>query len=47
MERSAIRIGMPVQATFVDYDDELSLPVFVPAGTPAATPAGTPTGKGA
>ena len=30
---------MPVQATFVDYDEELSLPVFVPAGTP--------TGKGA
>jgi uncharacterized protein len=28
----AIAIGMPVQATFVDFDDELSLPVFVSAG---------------
>ena len=35
VELDAIRIGMPVQATFVDYDEELSLPVFVPAGTPA------------
>ena len=24
------RIGMAVRAEFVDYDDELSLPVFVP-----------------
>ena len=35
--RNAIAIGMPLQATFVDYDEELSLPVFVPA----------PVGKGA
>ena len=40
VELHAIRIGMPVQATFVDYDEELSLPVFVPSGTPSATPAG-------
>ena len=28
---SLIAIGMPVRAEFVDYDEELSLPVFVPA----------------
>ncbi len=28
-----IRIGMAVRAEFVDCDDELSLPVFVPAGS--------------
>jgi uncharacterized protein len=27
-----ITIGMPVRAEFVDHDEELSLPVFVPAG---------------
>ncbi len=32
----AIDIGMPVQATFVDYDEELSLPVFVPAAGKAS-----------
>ncbi len=32
VEVDAIEIGMPVQAEFVDYDEELSLPVFVPAG---------------
>jgi uncharacterized protein len=32
VELSAITIGMPLQAEFVDYDDDLSLPVFVPAG---------------
>ena len=32
MELDAIEIGLPVQATFVDFDEELSLPVFVPAG---------------
>ncbi len=30
MELDAIAIGMPVRAEFVDYDEELSLPVFVP-----------------
>jgi uncharacterized OB-fold protein/acyl dehydratase len=39
-----IAIGMPLQATFVDYDDELSLPVFVPAGAGAD---GGNAGKGA
>ena len=29
-----IEIGMAVQVGFVDHDDELSLPVFVPAGSP-------------
>jgi uncharacterized protein len=33
----ALRIGLPLVATFVDYDAELSLPVFVPAG-PAPGP---------
>jgi 3-oxo-4,17-pregnadiene-20-carboxyl-CoA hydratase alpha subunit len=28
-----IKIGMALEARFVDFDDELSLPVFVPAGT--------------
>ncbi len=37
VELDAIAIGMAVQAEFVDYDEELSLPVFVPA----------PAGKGA
>jgi len=27
-----LSVGMPVRAEFVDYDDELSLPLFVPAG---------------
>ena len=41
MEPDAISIGMPLRARFVDFDEELSLPVFVPAG-----PDG-PAGKGA
>ncbi|HEX4433938.1 MAG TPA: bifunctional MaoC family dehydratase N-terminal/OB-fold nucleic acid binding domain-containing protein [Acidimicrobiales bacterium] len=32
MELGAIAIGMPLVATFVDYDEDLSLPVFLPAG---------------
>ncbi|HEY1650742.1 MAG TPA: bifunctional MaoC family dehydratase N-terminal/OB-fold nucleic acid binding domain-containing protein [Acidimicrobiales bacterium] len=36
VEREDITIGMPVQAEFVDYDEELSLPVFVPAGSSGA-----------
>ena len=32
VELHAIEIGLPVRATFVDFDEELSLPVFVPAG---------------
>jgi uncharacterized OB-fold protein/acyl dehydratase len=35
VEREDITIGMPVQAEFVDFDAELSLPVFVPAGAGA------------
>jgi uncharacterized OB-fold protein/acyl dehydratase len=35
VERQDITIGMPVQAEFVDFDEELSLPVFVPAGAGA------------
>jgi uncharacterized OB-fold protein/acyl dehydratase len=35
IERSDITIGMPVRAEFVDHDEELSLPVFVPAGAVA------------
>jgi uncharacterized OB-fold protein len=27
-----ITVGMSLEAQFVDYDDALSLPVFVPAG---------------
>jgi uncharacterized OB-fold protein len=32
MEPADITIGMQLQADFVDFDEELSLPVFVPAG---------------
>jgi uncharacterized OB-fold protein len=32
VEREDITIGMALQAEFVDFDEELSLPVFVPAG---------------
>jgi hypothetical protein len=32
MALDAIEIGMTLRAEFVDYDEELSLPVFVPAG---------------
>lgn len=35
VERDEIQIGMAVQAEFVDFDDELSLPVFVPSGVTA------------
>jgi len=36
----ALKIGLPLMATFVDYDTDLSLPVFVPAGpAPASAPA--------
>ncbi len=33
VERDDIAIGMALRAEFVDFDDELSLPVFVPAGS--------------
>ncbi len=32
IERDDIAIGMPLQAEFVDFDEDLSLPVFVAAG---------------
>jgi uncharacterized OB-fold protein/acyl dehydratase len=32
VERDEIEIGMALRADFVDFDDDLSLPVFVPAG---------------
>jgi 3-oxo-4,17-pregnadiene-20-carboxyl-CoA hydratase alpha subunit len=35
VEHEDIPIGMPVRAEFVDFDDELSLPVFVPAAAVA------------
>jgi hypothetical protein len=31
MPLDAIEIGMALRAEFVDYDEDLSLPVFVPA----------------
>jgi hypothetical protein len=34
-----IEVGMAVRVEFVDHDDELSLPVFVPAGAPAGVAA--------
>jgi hypothetical protein len=30
-----VAIGMPVRATFERFDDDLTLPVFVPADAPA------------
>jgi uncharacterized protein len=33
IERDDLQIGMALEATFVDYDDELSLPVFGPVST--------------
>ena len=33
--RTPSRSGMALRAEFVDFDDELSLPVFVPAGAAA------------
>ena len=35
IDHDAIEIGMRLQAEFVDFDEELSLPVFVPAGKEA------------
>jgi uncharacterized OB-fold protein len=35
VEHDDIEIGMAVRAEFVDFDDELSLPVFLPAGASA------------
>ena len=34
-DRRDLHIGMALEATFVDYDDELSLPVFRPASAPS------------
>jgi uncharacterized protein len=34
VDRRDVHIGMALEATFVDYDDELSLPVFRPASAP-------------
>jgi len=42
MAREEIQIGMPLQVTFVDFDEGLSLPVFVPAGA-GSTDTGTAT----
>jgi uncharacterized OB-fold protein len=33
VEPDGLAVGMQLQAEFVDHDEELSLPVFVPAGT--------------
>ena len=46
MAREEIQIGMPLQAMIVDFDEDLSLPVFVPADAEAATTTGTATGTG-
>ncbi|HSZ36174.1 MAG TPA: bifunctional MaoC family dehydratase N-terminal/OB-fold nucleic acid binding domain-containing protein [Acidimicrobiales bacterium] len=37
VEREDITIGMPLRAEFVDFDEELSLPVFVPAAATAGS----------
>ena len=35
VEHDDLAVGMPLRAEFVDHDDELSLPLFVPAGSDA------------
>jgi hypothetical protein len=35
-----VQIGMALQTRFVDFDDDLSLPVFVPATDPVAASVG-------
>jgi uncharacterized OB-fold protein len=37
MQRNQIQIGMAVEATFVDFDEDLCLPVFVPAAVGRAS----------
>lgn len=37
VEPDQLRIGMPLEARFVDFDDELTLPVFHPAGPAGAS----------
>jgi uncharacterized protein len=36
VEPDAIEVGMALRAEFVEYDEELSLPLFVPADRAAA-----------
>jgi hypothetical protein len=40
VEPAAVRVGMPLEAEMVAFDDELTLPQFHPA--PAAGPGGRP-----
>ncbi len=46
MEPGDVSVGMEVRAEFVDHDEGLSLPVFVPAGD-AGPPGAAEAGKGA
>jgi uncharacterized OB-fold protein len=32
IDPGAITVGLPVQARFIDFDDDLTLPVFFPVG---------------
>jgi uncharacterized protein len=47
VDRRDVHIGMALEATFVDYDDELSLPVFRPstARSASAPSASAPSGR--
>ena len=47
VEPEAIEVGMELRAEFVDHDEELSLPVFVPAGAGAGAGAAGGAGGGA
>lgn len=51
VEPESVAIGMPVVAEFVEFDDDLTLPVFRPVETEAASgpqgPAATGAGEGA
>jgi uncharacterized OB-fold protein len=47
VSRESIEVGMALRAEFVDFDEDLSLPVFVPAGAASGAASGAPSGGGA
>ena len=47
VSKESIEVGMALQAEFVDFDEDLSLPVFVPAGAAPGAASGAPSGGGA
>jgi uncharacterized OB-fold protein len=47
VSKESIEVGMALRAEFVDFDEDLSLPVFVPAGAASGAASGAPSGGGA